>query len=90
MADPDFDINALCREMAMSRTLFYSRLKSLTGNGPQEFIRLIRLNRAAELLRQGLSVTDAAADTGFANVKYFSSLFKKQYGVQPSKYTGHE
>lgn len=86
MADPQFDINALCREMAMSRTLFYSRLKSLTGNGPQEFIRLIRLNRAAELLRQGFSVADAATDTGFVNVKYFSSLFKKQYGIQPSKY----
>ena len=86
LADPDFDINALCREMAMSRTLFYSRLKSLTGNAPQEFIRLIRLNRAAELLRQGRSVADTATDTGFVNVKYFSSLFKKQYGIQPSKY----
>ena len=88
IADPDFDINALCREMAMSRTLFYNRLKSLTGNGPQEFIRLIRLNRAAELLRQGSTVAEAATDTGFVNVKYFSSLFKKQYGIQPSKYPG--
>lgn len=87
ISDTDFNINALCREMAMSRTLFYSRLKSLTGNGPQEFIRIIRLQKAAELLKEGRGVTEAAVDTGFVNTKYFSSLFKKQFGVQPSKYT---
>ncbi|MDU1892512.1 MAG: two-component regulator propeller domain-containing protein [Dysgonomonas sp.] len=83
----DFNINILCREMAMSRTLFFSRLKSLTGKGPQEFIRIIRLQKAAELLKEGRNVTEVAADTGFVNTKYFSSLFKKQFGVQPSKYS---
>ena len=82
----DFNINSLCQEMAMSRTLFYSRLKSLTGKAPQEFIRIIRLQKAAELLKQGKNVTEVAADTGFVNVKYFSLLFKKQFGIQPSKY----
>ena len=86
--EPDFNINLLCHEMAMSRTLFYSRLKSLTGKGPQEFIRIIRLQKAAELLKEGKSVTDVAAETGFVNTKYFSSLFKKQFGMQPSKYSG--
>ena len=86
--EPDFNINLLCHEMAMSRTLFYSRLKSLTGKGPQEFIRIIRLQKAAELLKKGKSVTDVAAETGFVNTKYFSSLFKKQFGMQPSKYSG--
>ena len=84
--EPDFNINLLCHEMAMSRTLFYSRLKSLTGKGPQEFIRIIRLQQAAELLKQGKNVTEVATDTGFINVKYFSMLFKKQFGIQPSKY----
>jgi len=86
MSNIDFNINTLCQEMAMSRTLFYSRLKSLTGKGPQEFIRIIRLQKAAELLKDGRSVTEVAADTGFVNTKYFSSLFKKQFGIQPSKY----
>lgn len=86
MSDTDFNINILCQEMAMSRTLFYSRLKSLTGKGPQEFIRIIRLQKAAELLKGGRNVTEVAVDTGFINTKYFSSLFKKQFGVQPSKY----
>lgn len=83
----DFNINLLCREMAMSRTLFYSRLKSLTGKGPQEFIRIIRLQKAAELLKEGKSVAEVAEETGFVNTKYFSSLFKKQFGMQPSKYS---
>lgn len=84
--DTEFNINYLCREMGMSRTLFFSRLKSLTGKGPQEFIRLLRLQKAAELLKQGRCVAEVAADTGFVNVKYFSQLFRKQFGVQPSKY----
>ena len=87
ISNTEFSINILCREMAMSRTLFYSRLKSLTGNGPQEFIRIIRLQKAAELIKEGKNVTEVAVETGFVNTKYFSSLFKKQFGVQPSKYS---
>ena len=86
LSNSDFTIDRLCREMAMSRTLFYSRLKSLTGESPQEFIRLIRLQKAAEMLKNGKSVSEAAADCGFVNPKYFSSLFKQHFGVQPSKY----
>lgn len=86
MGDPDFDIDRLCREMAMSRTLFFGRLKSLTGKAPQDFIRLLRMERAAELLRQGVSVTDVAERVGIANVKYFSTVFKKHFGIQPSKF----
>ena len=72
--------------MAMSRTLFYVKLKSYTGESPQDFIRIIRLERAASLLRNGRSVTDAAALSGFDNPKYFSTVFKKYFGVSPSKY----
>ena len=86
MDDEEFNINQLCQEMAMSRTLFYNRLKSLTGKAPQDFIRLIRLQRATELLKQGKPVADVAAETGFVNSKYFSILFKKQFGISPSKF----
>ena len=71
----------------MSRTLFYVKLKSYTGKSPQDFIRVIRLERAAVLLRNGQSVSDTAALTGFENAKYFSTVFKKYFGVSPSKYT---
>ena len=72
--------------MAMSRTLFYIKLKTYTGKSPQDFIRVIRLERAATLLRNGQSVTDTATLAGFENAKYFSTVFKKYFGVSPSKY----
>lgn len=87
MSNPDFDIDILCREMAMSRTLFFGRLKSLTGKAPQDFIRLLRMESAAELLRSGLSVAEVADRIGFTNVKYFSTVFKKYFGIQPSKFS---
>ena len=86
LSDTGFTIDRLCSEMAMSRTLFYVKLKSYTGKSPQDFIRVIRLERAAALLRTGRSVTDAATLTGFENPKYFSTVFKKYFGVSPSKY----
>lgn len=86
LSDADFTIDLLCQEMAMSRTLFYGKLKTLTGQGPQDFIRLIRLEQAAQYLKQGDSVLDVSVKTGFVNVKYFSTVFKKHFGVSPSKY----
>lgn len=86
LSESDFNIDQLCREMAMSRTLFYVKLKSFTGKSPQDFIRIIRLERAASMLRNGYNVTDAAALTGFDNPKYFSTVFKKYFDVSPSKY----
>ena len=86
LSDSEFNIDYLCREMAMSRTLFYVKLKSYTGKSPQDFIRIIRLERAASMLRNGRNVTDVAALTGFDNPKYFSTVFKKYFGVSPSKY----
>ena len=86
LSDTDFTIDRLCREMAMSRTLFYGKLKTLTGQGPQDFMRLIRLEQAAQYLKQGDSVLDVSVKTGFVNVKYFSTVFKKHFGVSPSKY----
>ena len=86
LSDTDFNIDRLCREMAMSRTLFYGRLKTLTGQNPQDFMRLIRLEQAAIFLKQGDTVLDVSVKAGFVNVKYFSTVFKKHFGVSPSKY----
>ena len=86
LSDTDFNTDRLCREMAMSRTLFYGRLKTLTGQNPQDFMRLIRLEQAAIFLKQGDSVMDVSVKAGFVNVKYFSTVFKKHFGVSPSKY----
>lgn len=86
LKDTNFTIDHLCREMGMSRTLFYVKLKTYTGNSPQEFVRAIRLEKAASLLRKGRSVTEVSVLTGFDNPKYFSTVFKKYFGISPSKY----
>lgn len=86
ISDSEFTIDCLCREMAMSRTMFYVRLKSYTGKSPQEFIRVVRLERAAVLLRSGHHVGKVAGEVGFDNSKYFSTAFKKYFGISPSKF----
>lgn len=86
ISDSGFTIDRLCKEMAMSRTMFYVKLKSYTGKSPQEFIRIVRLERAAALLRSGHYVSKVADEVGFDNAKYFSTAFKKYFGVSPSKY----
>lgn len=83
----EFAINDLCREVAMSRTSFYNKMKIITNQSPNEFIRLVRLNRAAKLLKDGHdSITEVASLTGFGDVKYFSTAFKKHFGISPKKY----
>lgn len=86
ISESEFTVDSLCREMAMSRTVFYVKLKSYTGKSPQEFIRAVRLERAAVLLRAGHHVGDVAGEVGYDNAKYFSTAFKKYFGVSPSKY----
>ncbi|NDV83046.1 two-component regulator propeller domain-containing protein [Bacteroides sp. 51] len=86
ISSPDFSINTLCREVALSRTIFYEKLKSLTGQAPNEFIKLIRMKEAANLLQQNVPVQDVALRIGFTDAKYFSTAFKKHYGVSPSKF----
>ncbi len=86
ITDTEFTIDNLCQEMAMSRTLFYVKLKSYTGKSPQDFIRIIRLERAVALLRAGRNVSEVSTLVGFDNPKYFSTVFKKYFGVSPSKY----
>ena len=86
LSNPDFTINHLCRELALSRTLFYEKLKSLTGQAPNDFIRLIRMKEAAMLLNQEIPVQEVALLVGFTDSKYFSTTFKKHYGVSPRKF----
>ena len=86
LANPDFTINQLSRELALSRTIFYEKLKALTGQAPNEFIKLIRMTEAANLLKQQVPVQEVALLVGFTDSKYFSTVFKKHYGVSPSKF----
>ncbi len=89
MPEGDFNIDALSRTMAMSRTVLYRKVKALTGYSPNDFVRLVRMRRAAELLRQKrYPISEIAEMTGFSDAKYFSTTFKKVYGISPSNYNG--
>ena len=86
-ADPDFEIDDLCRSLAMSRTAFFNKLKGITGKAPNDFIRIFRLERGAQLLSSHeFTVAEVADRVGFADPKYFSSCFRRHFGVSPSKY----
>jgi len=87
IASSDFLVEDLCREMGMSRVYFYKKILSLTDKTPSEFIRFIRLKRAADLLEKSqLFVNEVAYQVGFNDPKYFRKYFKDEYGVSPNEY----
>jgi signal transduction histidine kinase/ligand-binding sensor domain-containing protein/DNA-binding response OmpR family regulator len=86
--NPDFSVEDISRDMCMNRVTFYRKILSLTGKTPIEFIRSIRLKRAAQLLeKSGLSVAEIAYEVGFNNPKVFTKFFKEEFKVLPSQYT---
>ncbi len=84
--DPDFGITELCREVAMSRTQLHRKTKALTGRSTSSFVRLIRLNKAKELLHQtDLNISQIAFEVGFRDPKYFSRTFAEEFGQSPNQ-----
>lgn len=85
--NPALTVDVLCSLVGMSRTSFYNKLRALTDQPPADFIRLIRLKRAVQLLKEGnYNVTEISEMVGFNDVKYFREVFKKRYNVSPSQY----
>ena len=87
MHDSQFSIEKVADAMAMGRTSFYKKFKSLTGITTVDFIRDMRLKRAKQLMDAGEDrVSMVALDVGFSNPKYFSTCFKEKYHVSPTDY----
>ncbi len=87
----DLSVEELSHELGMSRVHLYKKLLQITGKTPIEFIRVIRLKRAAQLLRESQqNVSEIAYQLGFNNPKYFSKYFKDEFGVLPSVYQERE
>ena len=83
----DFNVEALSRNIGMSRAVLHKKLISLIGESPVELIRRIRLNKSAELIEKKFgNLSEIALEVGFNNPAYFSECFKKQFGVTPSQY----
>ncbi len=91
MADEDFSIEDFSHEAGYSRMHLYRKLISLAGQTPSQFVRTIRLKRAAQMLANKTdNVTQIAYSVGFRSLAYFDKCFKDQFGVTPGQFSGTE
>lgn len=87
MEEPDFSVNNLCDDLGMSRSQLYRKFQSITGLTPNDFIRTVRLKRAAQLLRSSsYNISEISDRVGFNSIKYFNKYFKEEFGVTPTQY----
>lgn len=83
----DYSVETFSNDMCMSRMNLYRKLQSITGQKPTEFIRSIRLKKAAQLLTSTeLTIVEISEKVGFATPSYFSKCFKEMFGVLPTQY----
>ncbi|KDN55818.1 histidine kinase [Flavobacterium seoulense] len=86
ISDPELTANFMCAELGMSSSKLYRKIKQLTDLSPNEFIRTVRLKKAAQLLKlKTYNVSEVADKVGFNDPLYFSRCFKKQFGYSPSR-----
>jgi AraC-like DNA-binding protein len=91
MGDPQFSVERLSQALYVSRVTLYKKIRDITGKSPVEFIRTIRIRRAARLLAKAkMNVSEAANEVGFNNPRYFTRYFKEIYGMLPSEYAKKE
>lgn len=87
LSDPDLSVEDLSKHVGMSRGSLYYKLRELTGLTPIEYMRTVKLDKAAVLLENSdYNVAQVAYMTGFGTPSYFSRMFKAKYGVLPSEY----
>ena len=88
MDDPDLDINLMCRELALSRTLLFVKIKGVFGKTPTGLVQDVRIEEAARLLRErpDLMVSEIADMVGVNSLQYFGKIFKSHFGMTPRRY----
>jgi AraC-like DNA-binding protein len=88
ITDEDYGVEQLATDVALSRTNLYGKLRNMLGISPADFIRNVRLKRAAQLLTENpaLSINEVSVRVGFSTPRNFSTQFKKMFGVLPSEY----
>lgn len=84
--NPEYSVEVLSRDMGMDRTGLYRKLVSVVGKTPTNFIRSIRLKRAAQLLEEGHTVAEVADRVGFSTSSYLSKCFQEEFGMRPVQY----
>ena len=89
LTDIQFSVDKLCRLVFMSHSQLHRKLEALTGCSPNKFIRMIRLNKAKELLQDPAnSIGSIALDCGYADPGYFARVFKQEFGLTPQEWRG--
>lgn len=87
LAEPNLSVEMLAQEVGLSRVHLHRKLKELTSLSTRDFIRNIRMQQAAQLLKEKkLSISEVAYAVGYNNLSHFSSSFKEMYGVSPKDY----
>jgi len=87
LGNPELSIDVLSSKLNFSRSTFYRKIKSLTGLSPNDYIRVYKVKRAAQLIESGDYFLSEIGDmTGFSTQSYFSAIFKKHYGMTPTEY----
>ncbi|MCD4683038.1 MAG: response regulator, partial [Bacteroidales bacterium] len=87
LSDSEFNVEYCAKELAMSRVQLHRKLRALLNQSSSEFIRTIRLNKAAiMLLNKSANVSEICYDVGFTNPAYFTSCFRKKFGQTPTEY----
>ena len=87
MIDSDFNVTTLQEILGIGGKQLYRKLKAMTGKTPVEYIRELRMNKAAVMLKEGkFSVSEVMYTVGFSNNSYFSKCFSKAFGMTPTEY----
>lgn len=87
LGEQDLSVDKVAGLLHLGRTIFYKKVRGTTGYTPNEYIRVIRLRKAAELLKEGeKNMSEVAYAVGFDNPYYFCKCFKEQFGMPPSQY----
>lgn len=87
LTNPEFSIDGLAQEFCMSRSSFHKRIKGITGETPNDYIRIVRLSKSAELLASGkYQIVEVCYMVGFNTPSYFSKCFSRHFGKLPKEY----
>lgn len=87
LSNPDLSVDTLVEYFNFSRTIFFRKLKALTGKSPIAYIKDVRMKKAVQLLKEkNLNIAEIAYKIGFSDPHYFSKSFKQYYGVSPTEY----
>lgn len=87
LANADFSTEMFAREMLMSRSNLHIKLKALTGESANDFVKRVRFNKACQLIKEGkLNISEISYMVGFGSPSYFATSFKRRFGCMPSEY----